>query len=320
MRCGPCLELDLRCIYPTRRGRVSQAQRVALRARDQELLDRISHLESLLADKANAGVVVSTESTLNAPSTPAFGLPQPQEGEPSQAINDHYAAFVKQQGSSFRHLNSGFWSSLSKEFDDLRGLIEGEAGDDDDLDAWDSASPDATDSSPYLMFQDLDIPFGPEAVHPNDTHSAVLFRVYFKNVDPVCKLLHRPTVDAYFSNVAALYEPSTRRFKFRSLEAVTFAVYFAAVISMSAEDCLMFLGEDKNLLSARYKRCVELALVQADFLNALEITTLQALTIYTVSTLQYLNSRRLKKFQSRLYHIPYRNRQTTLKSMLTRYL
>ena len=261
-----------------------------MRARDEELLDRISHLELLLANKANAGVVLSTEGTLDAPSTPAFGLSQPQNGEsgqaiePSIAVNDHYAAFVKQQGSSSRHLNSGFWSSLSKEFDDLRQLIEGCVDDDGDVDEWDSTSPDATASSPDLMFQDLDKSFGLEAVHPNDTHSAVLFRVYFKNVDPVCKILHRPTVNAYFSNMAALYEPSTRRFRFRSLEAVTFAVYFAAVISMSAEECLMFLGEDKNLLLARYKRSAESALVQADFLNALEITTLQALTIYTVST------------------------------------
>lgn len=288
--CGPCLELGLKCIYPTRRVRASRAQRIALKARDEELVNRISHLESILKNKANAEVAVPTEDTLNVPSTPTFNRPQPQNGEPGQAIepsiavNDHYAAFVKQQGSSSRHLNSGFWSSLSKEFDDLRGLIEGSVGDDDDFDEWDSTSPDATGSPPDLIFQDFDKSLGIEAVHPNDTHSAVLFRVYFKNVDPVCKILHRPTVNAYFSDMAALYEPSTRRFKFRSLEAVTFAVYFAAVISMSAEECLMYLGKDKNLLATSYKRSAELALVQADFLNALEITTLQALTIYTVST------------------------------------
>lgn len=129
-------------------------------------------------------------------------------------------------------------------------------------------------------------PQNEEPEHPPDAHSAVLFRVYFNNVDPVCKILHRPTVDTYFSNVAALFEPSTRRFKFRSLEAVTFAVYFAAMNSMSVKECLTYLGEDKEELSARYKRSTESLLEQADFMNAMEITTLQALTIYIVSVSQ----------------------------------
>jgi hypothetical protein len=81
----------------------------------------------------------------------------------------------------------------------------------------------------------------------------------------------------------ALVDPLTYQFKFKSFAAVTFAAYFAAVASMTSEECLAELGESRDLLMARYKRDAEVALVRADFLNTFEIITLQALTIYIVS-------------------------------------
>lgn len=290
--CDPCLESGLECIYPTRRARTARGHRDALKARDEELLSRIKHLESMLANKADTGLGTPTKVPFNAPANPVPALPPLRSDRPgsgvgrSVTVDDHYAAFVKQQGSSSRHLNSGFWSSFSNEFDSLRQLIESHVGDEDDVDEWGTPSAEGTSSSPDVVFYDSDTSSKEEPEHPPDAHSAVLFRVYFNSVDPVCKILHRPTVNTYFSNVAALFEPSTRRFKFRSLEAVTFAVYFAAVTSMSFEECLTYLGEDKENLLARYKRSTELLLEQADFMNALEITTLQALTIYIVSVSQ----------------------------------
>lgn len=286
--CEPCLESGLECIYPARRARAPRGHRDALKARDEELLSRIRHLESMLANKADTRLGTPTEGPLKAPATSVPDLlPLRSDGVSDVGrgvtVDDHYAAFVKQQGSSSRHLNSGFWSSLSNEFDSLRQLIEGHVDDEDNVDEWGSPSTEGAYSSPDVVFYDNDRSSNEELEHPPDAHSAVLFRVYFNNVDPVCKILHRPTVNTYFSDVAALFEPSTRRFKFRSLEAVTFAVYFAAVNSMSSEECLTYLGEDKESLSARYKRSTEFLLEQADFMNTLEITTLQALTIYIVS-------------------------------------
>jgi hypothetical protein len=52
---------------------------------------------------------------------------------------------------------------------------------------------------------------------------------------------------------------------------------------MSPEECVTHLGESKDVLVARYKRNIEVALMRADFLNSLEIITLQAFTIYIVS-------------------------------------
>ena len=289
--CDPCQNAGIECIFPTRRIRAPRGGRNAVEARDVELLRRIRHLEGMLA-KVDAGParpeggrsIGNASSTLLSPLLNSNVL-----GEGNQTgvtVDNHYATFVKQQGSSSRHLNREFWSSLTHEIDGLRQLIEGRVDDENDYDDSMSPSTEAIDSSPNFILQDSENFIGSDPVYPSEDHSGVLFQFYFTNVDPVCKILHRPTVNTYFSNLEALLDPSTRRFKFRSLEAVTFAAYFAAVTSMSPQECLTYLGEQREILSARFKSYTEAALVQADFLNSLEITTLQAFTIYIVSTSQ----------------------------------
>ncbi|KAL8719437.1 MAG: hypothetical protein Q9225_003560 [Loekoesia sp. 1 TL-2023] len=286
--CDPCLESAIECIYPTRRPRNSRAQRDALKARDEELLGRIHHLESLLANRGDAAFTESNNRIPSAQLEPALDSPLSSSSvhnagsEPGVAVDDHYSAFIKQQKSSSRHINSRFWSSLSDEFKSLKQLIEGPVDEGDDFDEEDSTCTDATYGSPDLILKDSDGIHDEEIVHPPNAHSVVLFQYFFKNVDPLCKILHRPTINAYFSNVKTLFEPSTRRFKFRSLEAVTFAVYFAAVTSMSSEECLDYFGQEKDILSVRYRTFTEKVLIQADILNTLEMPTLQGLVIYAI--------------------------------------
>ena len=95
-----------------------------------------------------------------------------------------------------------------------------------------------------------------------------------------------------------LLDPVTRRFKFWSLEAGAFALYFAVVNGISSQECLEHFGEDKQILLERYKRNTEVALVNADFLNSLELTTLQAFIIYIVSTSHLATQSKMDAFQA----------------------
>jgi hypothetical protein len=284
--CDPCLKSGLDCVFPTRRARASRAQREAGEARDAELLRRIRRLEDMLANKSD----LRHSDPAGERQSSALLLPIPTSGDPSQALQpgldleDTYATFAKQQGSSSRHLDREFWSGLSNEFDGLRQLIEGDVDDDDEFDNSAPHSVEAADSSPSFIFQDSNSVVSSDLVRPSYAHSGVLFQLYFANVDPVCKILHRPTATTYFSNLEALVDPLTNQFKFKSFAAVTFAMYFAAVVSMPPEECLTQLGDSKDVLVVRFRRDTEVALVAADFLNSLEIITLQALTIYIVST------------------------------------
>ena len=218
----------------------------------------------------------------------AIVMPLPgggQSGQDGVTVDDHFADFVKLQSNSSRHLSGEFWSSLSTEFDYLRDLIHGNVDTEDERD--DSKIAHDTEeaySSSNLVFQDADSFAEMQTAYPSKAQHDILFQFYFSNVDPICKILHRPIVDTYFSNLEQLMDPLTRRFKFRSLEAVAFAACFAAIVSMSPQECFTHLREQKDVLVARYKRNTEAALVHADFLSTLEITTLQAFTIYIVSS------------------------------------
>ena len=277
------------CVFPSRRVRASRGRPDELEARDAELLRRISHLEAMLANKdddksstpGNNETDQIRSSTLITP-LPANGM-LGRSHQMAVPVDDHFASFVKQQGSSARHLRPEFWSNLSNEFNGLRQLIEeGHTDNEDDNDENRSSSTGVVDSSASIILQDPDSLVDPALSFPAVPHSEILFRFYFSNFDPLCKILHRPTVDTYFSNIEALVDPLTRKFKFRSLAAVTFAAYFAATNSMSPEECMEHLGEDKSILVGRYRKNAEVALLQADFLNSFEISTLQAFTIYTV--------------------------------------
>jgi hypothetical protein len=46
---------------------------------------------------------------------------------------------------------------------------------------------------------------------------------------------------------------------------------------------MMQIGEERSALLTRYRASVELALAKADFVNTVELSTLQALAIFLVS-------------------------------------
>jgi hypothetical protein len=297
--CDQCLKSGIECVFPTRRVRAPRAHLdVAAESRDAELLSRIKRLEDMLAKKADT--VPLAPASRSAGESPILLPPMPSSGEvgeprPSVTLDENYVAFAKQQASSSRHLDNEFWTSLSNEFDGLRQLIEGDADEEYEFDESASHSVEEKYSSPCslpsFIFPDSNSLGSLDIVPPSPAHSTVLVQFYFANVDPVCKILHRPTAIAYFSNFEALIDPLTNQFKFNSFAAVAFASYFAAVASMAPEECLAQLSESKDVLVARYRRNTEVALVRADFLNSLEIITLQALTIYIVSGLRHRASK-----------------------------
>jgi hypothetical protein len=201
----------------------------------------------------------------------------------SSRQDEKYAAFIKLQETGRPYLSGEFWANLCGEVDGLRHLLEHSLEDEDDLDDSASNSTDAKHSSPHFIFNEPGNSFEFEPPYPSDAHRAILFQFYFANVDPVCKILHKPTLISHLAGARDLINESTGRFKFKSIEAITFAIYFAAVTTMSPEECLNYFSEEKDLLVMGYKRSTETALTQADFMNSMEIVTLQALTLYMVT-------------------------------------
>lgn len=115
-----------------------------------------------------------------------------------------------------------------------------------------------------------------------DTQLALrLWNVYVKSVDPVLKILHIPTVQS--TVVATILDPRSAP---SSTVALTFAIYFAAVTVLRHDDnreAIDLPCETTELLK-RYKTCLDRLLTLVDLMDRPDMTAIQALAIYVVST------------------------------------
>ena len=67
-------------------------------------------------------------------------------------------------------------------------------------------------------------------------------------------------------------------------QALIFAVYAAAVMSMRDDDCISEFGEPRKALWEKYSSATQSLLVAANFMKSRSFVLLQAFTIYIVST------------------------------------
>lgn len=118
-------------------------------------------------------------------------------------------------------------------------------------------------------------------LHPPPTQLTALFCFYQTNVDPMAKILHIPSLRKLVMSASANVDaiPSGNY-----VEALLFAMYYAAITSLTEEECSHNFRDGRNSLLARYRSGTESALSNADLLSTKEIGTLQALVIFLVST------------------------------------
>ena len=115
-------------------------------------------------------------------------------------------------------------------------------------------------------------------VHPPAIQMFQLWQIYINNVNPLLKVTHTPTLQAQVisasANPAKISKP---------LEALMFAIYFAAITSLTEEEVHSTFGEDKAILLGKYHNATQQALVNAGFMRATELMVLQAFFLYLVT-------------------------------------
>jgi hypothetical protein len=287
-RMTPCLHCRMserQCIYPSR-VRVRRSHQ-AVESCNKELYDRIRHLEKLVSEigaSASSGINCdhgSMEAVAESPiQTPA---PVPAEDyfiTQRDHLDDQGLAIVRQQETGSRVLGHTFWMSLSQEVGGLRKLLD-ETADSEDVPYSDASDTADTKSSPILLFNDLPILFQPE--DPPKFQCSILARHYFSNIHPICKILHGPTIAAYLEVGTQSFNDGEAPSQSNGVKAITFAIYFAAVTSMSAVDCEKYLRAEKGAMIRWYKQNAEAALARAELLHSVDIATLQAFVLYIVS-------------------------------------
>ncbi|KAJ4324268.1 hypothetical protein N0V84_003971 [Fusarium piperis] len=137
-----------------------------------------------------------------------------------------------------------------------------------------------------LSPMDLDAGTDPDRLHPDARLALQLWTVYAKRVDPVLKILHIPTAQS--AMIAMISGPKQVNY---SLEALAFAIYYAAATSLSENEMSTISVDSRQGFLQKCKLGLNQAITRADFLNEPSMTTLQALTILATCLRVHDNSR-----------------------------
>ncbi|KAL2007732.1 hypothetical protein VTN00DRAFT_7714 [Thermoascus crustaceus] len=298
--CSNCVKAGIECVFPG----PGRAPRKTKRPPDAELLARLRRLE---------GVVESLggNALLNAASPAASSAPQPTSKgdtakENQQANSDRsdcpnfldtdpkkiatggrkqeIGRLVVEEGRS-RYVSNRFWASLGDEIEEMRDILDPSSEDEDYY-----TSPESSPTNPGFhdgfLFGYYSLAHSLRNYHPTPTQLFVLWKTYQENVAPLVTVLHQPSI----RNL--LIEASTNLDSLdKNSEALIFAVYFSAVISMTPEQCVSQLGEERDAALHRYRFAVQQALARADFLNSQNLMLLQAAVLFLVAVQRHDDTR-----------------------------
>lgn len=88
-------------------------------------------------------------------------------------------------------------------------------------------------------------------------------------------VLHKPTIRNILVDASANIDTLDK-----NTEALVFSVYLAAVISMTPEQCMSELGEEREAAISRYRFATEQGLARANLLNSQNLTLIQAAILF----------------------------------------
>lgn len=114
--------------------------------------------------------------------------------------------------------------------------------------------------------------------HPPAELIHQLWQTFIENVNPLTKLVHVPSLQPAMEKAIANIERIPRGF-----EALMFAIYSMAVLSLTEDECRGILGEPRTMLLPRYVAATKGALSRARFMSSTSIVVLQALVLHILS-------------------------------------
>ncbi|KAL9586455.1 MAG: hypothetical protein Q9203_003858 [Teloschistes exilis] len=112
------------------------------------------------------------------------------------------------------------------------------------------------------------------------TELDMLYHQYFKAVDPLAHLVHKPTFDRQFCRMMLGQHPSKTATK--SFTALVLSMCFAAAVSLTNSQPQVQFQTSKAALVERLKLATERALTAAQHTKSVKLETMQAFTIYLI--------------------------------------
>lgn len=114
--------------------------------------------------------------------------------------------------------------------------------------------------------------------HPPTDQIYELWQIFAENVDPLTKVVHVPSLQSALekatNNIPGLP---------RSFNALMFAMYSTAVLSLNENECQDRFAQSRSSLLSHYVAATKVALARADFTSSTNIVVLQALILHILS-------------------------------------
>ena len=122
----------------------------------------------------------------------------------------------------------------------MRDLLDPSSSDDED-DVIQSPETDRLSNHQAFLFGYSSLMHDLRELHPSPSQIFILWEVFKENVDPMVRILHRPTAKTILMNAASSLDRVSK-----PAEALLFSIYFGAVVSLTPEQCQQLLDEDKQ--------------------------------------------------------------------------
>lgn len=165
-------------------------------------------------DKSAVRLVMSGGGTVGRVSGPLDSL-----------VDKEFGRLVIDEGKS-RYVSNTFWASLSEEVDDIKGILEDAVSDESDNPYPESnfaAGWDSQDHQSFILgYSSSSVNLRP--LHPLPSQIPFYWQVYTENIDPIVKIMHKPTMEKTIKEIKDNLDSLSR-----STEALMFSLYFAVI-------------------------------------------------------------------------------------------
>ncbi|KAF7719692.1 Fungal Zn(2)-Cys(6) binuclear cluster domain-containing protein [Penicillium ucsense] len=304
--CTSCVRLGFVCVPVERarlpRGRTRKAPERA-QGSDKELVDRVAKLEKLLKQVAAERDGETAQPQQEPPrSIATAGRPQVEqhfetkmqevESWRDQNIQSHTLVLPHRPRPSTSYIASSFWEDIMQQTQELRTVLddrlEYEQADEEEArnlhgfgaSLVGSETSESMTGSPQSQ-RGLQIP-------PHVRRQ--LCEIYLRNVDPVFKILHRPSLRAYLCDEQPYLDYEQDH---QAPVTLAWAVFYAAACTIDDAQCQLLFGMDKKPVTAELQRETEAGLVKSDFVTTNELTVLQAYVLSLLAARCQDQSRRV---------------------------
>ncbi|KAJ5970553.1 uncharacterized protein N7479_000471 [Penicillium vulpinum] len=172
------------------------------------------------------------------------------------------------KGGNSIYLDNNLWTRVSNELPNAADVL----GDESDNDT-DNFAQDVSDD--YAILSTSATRDVLTELHPSPLNIFKLWQAFLENVNPLTKIIHAPTVQQQILDAMSNLPKVGRE-----VEALMFAIYCIALVSLQAEDVEKSFGESKTALLSRCRRGAQLAFKNASLLRTSSSVVLQAFMLY----------------------------------------